>query len=172
MPIHFSDVDVIPELEGVGSALVVPCYMCPAATVAVREHRPFMQLHKSLVASAPFEEYVAALQARLGDEGIETEVFKSRLYHQWFLCMWSVRRRRKLRDRACDHDAVVVLGCESATATVREAAASTGCRIVEGMQVTGIMNAKMRVRVPGNITFEECAIVPIGRSGKTESVAS
>jgi hypothetical protein len=31
------------------------------------------------------------------------------------------------------------------------------------MQVTGIMNAKMRVRVPGNITFEECAIVPIGQ---------
>jgi 4-hydroxy-3-methylbut-2-enyl diphosphate reductase IspH len=126
MPIHFSDLDVVAEVEGVRSALIVPCTMCPAATVAVREHKPFLQLFRGVFKSAPFERYIKALQSRLADNGVRTEVFKSRLYHHWFMCMWTANRREKLRKRAHQHDAVIVLGCESATATVREAAEAAG----------------------------------------------
>ena len=163
MPIHFKDLDVVSELDGVSSALIVPCNVCPATTVAVREQRPFMQLFRSLLKSPPFEEYIEALQSRLADKGVKTQVFRSRLYHQWFLCMWTAGQRKKLRKSAKEHDAVVVLGCDSATKTVRDAIESANCKVIEGMRVTGIMNAQLRFHLPGNVCFEKCRIVPISQ---------
>ena len=49
MPIHFNDLDVVSKVAGVSSALIVPCNMCPAATVAVRENKPFMQFFRSFL---------------------------------------------------------------------------------------------------------------------------
>ena len=161
MPIHLDDLDVLSEAQGLRSALIVPCNMCPAVTVAVTENRPFMQLHRSLLRSQPFERHVKALQSRLRERGIRAEVFESRLYHQWFLCMWTRGRRERLRQRAKEFDAVIVLGCDTATETVREAVSSTGCRVIEGMEVTGFLNAKLRFRPPGNLQFEDCRVVPI-----------
>lgn len=163
MPIHFEDLDVVSELDGIRSALIVPCNLCPAATVAVREQKPFLQLLRSLTKSAPFEEYIKSLQSRLAENGVKTQVFRSRLYHQWFLCMWTAARRRQLRRIAEQHDAVVVLGCDSATETVRDAVKATDSKVIEGMGVTGIMNAQLRFQLPGNVSFENCKIVPISR---------
>ena len=169
MPIHFSDLDVVSDIEGVNSALIVPCTMCPAATVAAREQKPFIQLFRSLFKSAPFERYVKALQSQLADRGVRSEVFNSRLYHHWFMCMWTAGRREKLRKRAGQHDAVIVLGCDSATETIREAAQAAGCKVIEGMKVSGIMNAQLKFQLPGNVIFEGCTIVPI--SGQTQDAS-
>ena len=98
MPIHFSDTDVVSEVAGVTSALIVPCNMCPAVTVAVRENKPFMQLFRSFLKSAPFEQYMKALQSRLIENGVNAKVFKSILYHQWFLCMWTSGKRKSYRN--------------------------------------------------------------------------
>ena len=57
--------------------------------------------------------------------------------------------------------AVIVLGCDSATETVREAAAGFDCKIIEGMKVVGIMNAHLSVHRPGNVSFDRCKVVPI-----------
>lgn len=167
MPIHLEDLDVVPEVAGLRSALIVPCYMCPAVTVAVREEKPFMQFLRSVLKSAPFAQYVKALQSRLQERGVSTEVFTSHLYHQWFLCMWTSRRRRKLAKHASRHEAVIVLGCESATETIRDSVGSTDCRVIEGMEVAGIMNAKLRLRFPCNLWFEDCRITPISQQKNT-----
>jgi hypothetical protein len=87
-----------------------------------------MQFFRSFFASAPFERYIKALQVRLAEKGVDTQVFRSRLYHQWFLCMWTAGRRKKLRKAANQHDAVVVLGCDSATETVR--VSFENCKVV------------------------------------------
>jgi len=171
MPIHFTDLDVTADLDGVRSALIVPCTMCPATTVAVREQKPFMQLFKSLLTSAPFARYIKSLEVRLATKGVETEVFKSRFYHQWFMCMWTAGRRAKLRKRARRHDAVIVLGCDSATETVREAVDASGCKVIEGMTVSGIMNARLGFHLPGSVTFDDCRIVPISGHVPTAGVA-
>jgi len=163
MPIHFNDLDVISEAAGLKSVLIVPCNMCPAATVAIREKKPFMQLFRSLLKSLPFEQYLRKLQSRLREQGVNTEIFRSNIYHQWFMCMWTSAQRKKLQIAAKKHEAVVVLGCESATETVRDAVRSTGCKVIEGMEVTGIMNAALRFHLPCNVSFEECRIVPISR---------
>lgn len=100
MPIHFNDLDVVSEITGLNSALIVPCNMCPAVAVAVRERKPFMQFFRSFLKSAPFLQYVRALQSRLSEKGVKTKVFKSSLYHQWFLCMWTSGQRKKLAKHA------------------------------------------------------------------------
>jgi hypothetical protein len=173
MPIEFNDLDVVSKVTGLSSALIVPCNMCPAVSVAVRENKPFIQFFKSFLKSAPFEQYIRALQSRLREEGVRTTVFKSSLYHQWFLCMWTSRRRKKLQKCARQYEAVIVLGCESATETVREVVKQTHCKVLEGMEVAGIMNAKPRFRFPCNISFEDCKIIPMkGRAEASHTAAN
>lgn len=170
MPIHFSDLDVASEVEGLSSALIVPCNMCPAVTVAVREARPFIQLFRSFLKSAPFEQYIRAMQSRLQEKGVTTKVFKSNIPHQWFMCMWTSRQRKRLQKQAKQHDAVIVMGCDSATATVRDLVQSTDCKVIEAMKVSGIMNAKLRLHLPCNVSFEDCKTIPISQDKKEEEI--
>jgi hypothetical protein len=170
VPIHFKDLDVVSQAQGLSSALIVPCNLCPGVTVAVREEKPFMQFFRSFLKSAPFEQHIKTLQSRLKQEGVDTEVFRSNLYHQWFLCMWTAGRRKKLAKRARQYDAVVVLGCDSATETVRRAVRSTDCTVIEGMEVAGITNAQLRFHLPCNVSFDECSIVTISRQKGQESM--
>jgi hypothetical protein len=167
MPMHLHDLDVVGQAAGVSSALIVPCNMCPAVTVAVNQKQPFMKLFRSWLKSPPFERYIKDLQSRLHEKGVTTEVFKSPLYHQWFLCMWTGGRRKKLAKQAKLHDAVIVLGCDTANETVREAVESTGARVIEGMQFAGLMNAKLSLQFPGSVGFKDCKIIPI--SGQREN---
>jgi len=81
MPIHFNDLDVVSEVTGLKSALIVPCNMCPAVTVAVREEKPFIQFFRSFLKSVPFEQYMETLQSRLREKGVNTKVFKSYIPH-------------------------------------------------------------------------------------------
>jgi hypothetical protein len=163
MPIHFNDLDVLSAVEGLSSALIVPCNMCPAVTVAVRAEKPFMQFFSNFLKSAPFEQYMGALQSRLREKGLDTKVFKNYIPHQWFMCMWTSKKRRKLQKCAQQYDAVIVLGCESATETVRDVVKSNDCKVIEGMEVSGIMNAQLKFRLPGNVSFESCTVVPISK---------
>ena len=172
MPLHFKDLDVVSKVAGLSSALIVPCNMCPAVTVSVREKKPFIQFFKYFLKSAPFEQYLCALQSQLKEYGVNTKIFKSILYHQWFMCMWTSGKRKKLQKCAEQYDAVVVLGCESATATVRDAVKSNSCKVIEVMEVNGIMNAQLRFHLPGNVSFENCKIVPMSQHKNKEDIAS
>jgi hypothetical protein len=163
MPIHFNDVDVVSEVAGLKSALIVPCNMCPAVTVAVREKKPFMQFFRNPLSSAPFNQYIRSLQSRLKENGVNAKVFKSVPYHQWFMCMWTARKRQKLQKCARQYEALIVLGCESATETVRGVVEPNDCRVIEGMKVTGIMNAELGLRFPGSLSFENCKVVSISQ---------
>ena len=163
MPIHFNDLNVVSAAAGLKSALIVPCNMCPAATVAVREKNPFMQFFRSFLKSLPFEQYIGKLQTRLREQGVDTKVFRSNLYHQWFMCMWTSAQRKKLQEAVKKYEAVIVLGCDSATETVRDAVKSTDCKVIEGMEVAGIMNATLRFHLPCNVSFDDCKVIPISQ---------
>jgi hypothetical protein len=137
--------------------------MCPAVTVAVREKKPFIQLFRNFLKSAPFEQYMTTLQSRLKEHGVKTKVFKSIPSHEWFMCMWTSGKRKKLQKCAEQYDAVIVLGCDSATETVRDVVKSIDCKVIKGMEVAGIMNAQIRFHLPGNVSFENCKTVPISQ---------
>lgn len=163
MPIHFEDLDVVSKVEGLSSALIVPCRMCPAATIAVRENKPFMNFFRSLFKSQPFEQYLKTLQDRLKEKGINSKVFGCSLYHRWFMCMWNPGTRKNLLKEAQKYDAVIVLGCSSATVTVRDTVESIGCKVIEGMEATGIMNAKLSFNLPCKVSFSECKETPLSQ---------
>ena len=108
MPIHLNDMDVASEIEGQSSALIIPCYMCPAVTVSVRENKPFLQPFSHFLKSPPFEQHIKNIQAVLQERGVETTVFKSRFVHQWFLCMWTSGRRRKLKRQIRKYGSAII----------------------------------------------------------------
>jgi hypothetical protein len=172
MPIHLDDLDPVSEAEGLDSVLIVPCNLCPAVTVAVREKQPFMNLLRSLFSSAPFENYIRNLQSKLKEKGIKSTVFKSNIYHQWFMCMWTSGRRRKLRKYLKKYEAVIVLGCDTATKTVSDEAKSTNCKVIEGMEVTGLMNSKLRLHLPLKICFDDCRVISISKQVRNQSVVA
>lgn len=161
MPLYLEDLDVRSEVKGSSSALIVPCNMCPAVTVAMREKRPFLRLLNHFLRSAPFDDYMTALQDLLQEQGVRTKVFKSNIPHQWFLCMWTAARQKKLGRYAKKYETVIVLGCESATETVRDSVKSYNCKVVEGMKTTGIMNTKLSFQLPCDICFKDSRIIPL-----------
>lgn len=164
MPIYLKDLDVTQAVAGLSSALIVPCYMCPAVTASVKARQPFLQFFRSFLKSPPFEQSIRELQNRLQAAGVETSVFTSNLVYHWFLCMWPAARRRKLKRAMKNHDAAIVLGCDSATETVRELVPAGECTVIQGMEVTGYMNARLRFAWPGHVLFDSCKIIPITRA--------
>jgi hypothetical protein len=168
MPIHLNDLDVVSEVEGLSSVLIVPCYMCPAVTVAVRENKPFIQLFRSFLKSPPFEKYIRDLQSKLREKGVASKVFKSKFFHQWFLCMWTSGRGKSLQRYSKQFDALIVLGCDSATKTVLDLVNSTDIKVIQGMEISGITNAKPRFSLPCNISFEDSKVIDIIKQKKEE----
>ena len=161
MPLHLRDLDVLSEVSGTSAVLIVPCNMCPAVTVALREEKPFIRLFRNFLKSAPYEQHIKELQSQLREEGIRTKVFKSNFPHQWFLCMWTSGRRQRLEKYAKGYDAVIVLGCDSATETVKESIKSANCKVVQGMEVVGFTNAKLKFNLPCNVSFEDGNVIPM-----------
>jgi hypothetical protein len=161
MPIHLDELDVICEVEGAGSALVVACNMCAGASLAMKEKRPFLEFFRSLLKSPPLERHIRRLSRQLSEKGVKTKKFKSGVIQQFFLCLWTSRERKRLREYAKEYEAVIVLGCDSAIETVVESVKGTGCKVIKGMEVAGIMNTKPRFHLPCNISFEESKIIPI-----------
>ncbi len=170
MPFILDDVDVVSEIAGLSSALIVPCNMCPAINQAVREEKPFIQLFTSFLKSAPFDQHLKSLQSRLKEQGVTTEVFTSNIPYQWFLCMWTAGQRKKLQKHARQYEAVIVMGCGSATATVRDAVKTTDAKVIEGMEVVGFLNAQMKFHLPCNVSFEDCKMVPMAQQAKEEEI--
>jgi hypothetical protein len=79
--------------------------------------------------------------------------------------MWTSKRRRKLSESAKKYDAVVVMGCEAAVQTVRNALESTTCHVIPGMKSEGIMSIQPRLSLPCNISLELEGVTPYIHAG-------
>jgi len=44
--------------------------------------------------------------------------------------------------------------------------------VIPGMEVAGVMNAKLRFRLPCDISFEDCSVVPTSRQKGEEGAPS
>ena len=74
---------------------------------------------------------------------------------------WCIsRRRKKLARRARQYESLVVMGCEAAVETVRDAVKSTGQRVIQGLKTVGIMNVTPRYRAPGSVSLDLQGITP------------
>ena len=158
MPILLRDRDISSDIAMLRSILIVPCRFCPAANLAVREGKPFIELFRKFLRTASYESYIRALQSRLESHGIRTGVFDSRLPTQFVVCMWTSERRDDLAKHAADYDAVIVLGCDAAVETARYCIKSDNCRVIPGMEVEGIMNVIPTLKFPFNIYLEVSSV--------------
>ena len=161
MPFYLQESDVVSQVGGIQSALIVPCRFCPAASMAVREEAPYIEPLRRLLRTEAYESSIRALKRRLEGRGIRTVVFESRLLHQFVACMWTSRRREHLARRASEYDAVIVLGCDAMVDTVRDSVKSAGCRVIQGMEIEGLMNVLPHVSFPLRLSLELNGVTPM-----------
>ncbi len=161
MPFYLKELNILPRVAGLRSVLIVPCRFCPAASLAVRENKPYIELFRKFLRTEAYESFIQALERRLKDEGIKTAIFASKLPHQFVACMWTAGRRRELMKRAVEFEGVVVLGYDAAVETVRDSIRSADCRVIKGMENEGIMNVLPTVSFPFNISLEVQGITSV-----------
>ena len=166
MPFYLKASDILSQVDGLQSVLIVPCRFCPAASLAVREKKPYIELFRKFLKTEAYESFIQALKRRLEDKGIKTAVFDSKLPHHFVACMWTSGRRKKLAKRAAEFEGVVVLGCEATVEIVSNAIRSDDCRVIQGMENEGIMSVLPTVSFPFNISLEVQGITSVLRQGK------
>jgi hypothetical protein len=161
MPLYLKEANIVSEVAGLQSILIVPCGFCPAASLAVKEKQPYIELFRKLWRTESYESFIQPLRSRLDQKGIKTAVFDIKLPHHYVACMWTSGRRRELGRRAAEFEGVVVLGCQATVEIVSDSIGSTDCRVIEGMEAEGIMNVVPRVGFPFNISLEVQGITPV-----------
>ena len=160
MPIYLKAVDVVPEVVKFKSALIVVCRFCPAASLAVRNNKPYLEIFRRLLKTEPYEELIKDILTRLEKEGLKTGVFKGNLIN-YLICLWTSGGRKKFIKYASQFEAVVVMGCESAYESVKELLKSTECQVFLGMESEGVLNAIPKIHLPFNLSLEIFNVTPM-----------
>ena len=140
MPIFLKPLDMVDELKGFRSVLIVSCPICPPMCVSIQQKKPFLQPLKHGLKTKAFEDYVIAIEEVLKKHGVRTDAFTMR-FPVPMMCLWTERQRARIAKRARGFDAVLVLGCDSATYTAVDALKDIDCKVFQGMQVKSITNA-------------------------------
>ena len=154
MPFYLKASEIDDQLAGMNSLLIVPCRFCPAASLAVYEKKPFIELFRHFFRTEAYESFIQSLRVDLEAQGIDADVFNSWMPHHYVACMWSTKRRKALVKRAKEFDGIVVLGCEAAVETVRDAIGPGSCRVIQGMEVVGLMNLLPKFIFPSTVSLE------------------
>jgi hypothetical protein len=164
MPFYLKeDIDVISKVDKYKSVLIVPCRFCPAASLALTNNESYIALLSNFLKTASYEQILKIMKSNFEKKGIKTDVFKSNIIHQFVLCMWSTKRREKLKKIANEYEAAVVMGCDAAIETVKDAVKSTSCQVISGMTCDGIMSVRLGFHMPCNISLELDSVTPFTR---------
>jgi hypothetical protein len=161
MPFYLKESDILSQIAGLQSVLIVPCRFCPAVSLAVRENKPYIELLRKFLRTEAYESFIQALKHRLQDEGIKTVVFDSILPYHFVACMWTTGRRRDFVKRAEEFEGVVVLGCDALFETVFDSLKHIDCRVIQGMEVEGIMTVVPTLSFPLNISLKMQSITSV-----------
>ena len=105
MPYYLKEIEDMPELAKFNSVLIIPCRFCPAASMAVSKNEPYIELFRGLLKTAAYEEFIKTIKCDLEKKGVKTDIFRSRVLHQFVLCSWTEKRRDELSDLADKYEA-------------------------------------------------------------------
>lgn len=166
MPVYLKDITEFTELESFKSVLIIPCRFCPAASMAVRTNRPYFEFLRKFLRTDSYEKLIETIKSNLTEKGIEADVFRSYWPHQFVVCMWTRRRRKKLLKRAGKYEALLVMGCEAALDTIHDAVKSISCKVFQGMRNEGIMSIQPLFHLPCNISLELNNVTPLVHQAK------
>ncbi|HSS66050.1 MAG TPA: hypothetical protein VLS27_16610 [Gammaproteobacteria bacterium] len=165
MPVHLLPREVSADLEGFRSVLVVSCPVCPPMCLAMERKSPFIELFKRGLRTGAFEDYIQSIREPLEKRGVRTGVYS--IYTPCpMMCLWTTSQQNRLRKRAGNYEAVLVLGCDSATYTAQRALESTDCQVIQGMRMMGAANATVKVRFPLTVDLEMHPLPGNGSAGR------
>ncbi len=165
MPFYLEESDIEAMVAGLRSVLIVPCGFCPAVSLAVRENQPYIEIFRRFLKTGAYESYIKDLAHRLEAIGIKTDVFKIKMPQHMVACMWTAKRRKALAIRAAAFDATVVLGCSAAVENVRDAVVSRNSPVIQGMEISGLMNLLPEVRFPFTISLRVKGMTSVEEKG-------
>jgi hypothetical protein len=150
--------DVSADLEKCKSVLIVSCPICPPVSLATQTKSPFIELFKRGLKTEAFEDYIKGIREPLEQRGVRTDVCS--MYAPCpMMCLWTKGQRNRFLERAKDYEAVVVLGCDSATCTAKDALKTTGCRVIQALRATGFTSATVMFRLPMTVDLQDTAHV-------------
>ena len=161
MPFHLKPIENISEFTQFKSVLIIPCRFCPAASSSIINNEPYFELFRKFLKTDAYERDIKNLISQLEVEGIKVDVFESKIIHQFVLCMWTEKRRKKLLKQANDYEALIVLGCEAAVNTVADAVKSSSCKVFQGLETEGVMSIQPKFHFPANISLEMQSLTPM-----------
>jgi hypothetical protein len=121
-----------------------------------------MEFFKRGLKTGAFEDYIKEIREPLEQRGVRTSAF-SPYAPVPMMCLWTKGQRNRLLKRAKDFEAVLVLGCDSATYTVQQALKDADCQVIQAMHMTGITNAALKFRYPMTLELQEKARVREGK---------
>ncbi len=153
MPILLQPTDPTSQLEQFGSVLIVSCPVCPAVSMAIARSEPLFDFFSHGVKTDALEDHIKSIRTDLERRRVRTDVFTMRLPHP-LMCLWTARQRDRLLKRAGSFEAVLVLGCQSAAMTAKDALSGTDCKVFLGMREVGLTNATIRYRPPARIELD------------------
>jgi len=153
MPLHLEPLDLTDKLQDYSSVLIVSCPVCPPASLASDTDSPLIEFFKHGIKTPAYESLIDELRTSLENVGIKTDTFTSYLPCP-ATCLWTEGQRKRLLKHASDHDAVLVMGCESARQTAEETLQDTDCDVILAMQLVGITNAKLKFEFPLTVRFD------------------
>jgi hypothetical protein len=65
MPFYPREADIPPHLAGLRSVLIVPCWFCPAASLAVREGAPYIELFRRFLRTEAYSRFIQGVRNAL-----------------------------------------------------------------------------------------------------------
>jgi len=161
MPFYLEKTDEMPALFNFNSVLIIPCRFCPAASMALSKNEPYINLFSGFLKTAVYEKRLETMKLNFANRGIKASIFKNTLPHNFTMCMWTGKQRKKLLAQAVNNEAMIVLGCEAAFRTICDSVRSTSCQVFYGMVNKGIMSVKPKFHFPGKISLELVSLTPI-----------
>ncbi|MCU7843315.1 MAG: hypothetical protein KZQ93_05700 [Candidatus Thiodiazotropha sp. (ex Monitilora ramsayi)] len=153
MPVHLEPLDVSADLENFHSVLIVSCPVCPPMYLAMQQNSPFIEFFKRGLKAGAFEDYIQSIRKPLEQRGVRTGAYSIHTPTP-MMCVWTEWQRSRLLKRARDYEAVLVLGCDSATYTAQDVLKKADCQVIKGMQMIGTTNATLKVRFPLTIELD------------------
>ncbi len=153
MPIYLEPRDVTDDLEDFKSVLIVSCPICPPMSMAMQTKKPFIDFFKHGIKTEVFEDYIKSIREPLEQLGVHTDVYTTRAPSP-LMCLWTEGQRSRLLKRVEGHDAVLVVGCNSAIHVVKDILKDTECQIFPAMQMKAIANATMKFQFPLKVKFD------------------
>lgn len=153
MPVNLTPRDVSSDLEEFNSILIASCPVCPPMCLAMQKKEPFIEFFKHGTKTAAFEEYIQSIRDSLTQRGVRTDVFSIHAPTP-MMCLWTKRQRARLRKRAKDYEAVLILACDSGTESAKDALKDTDCQVIQSLDMDGVINATTSIHFPLTVVME------------------